>query len=175
MTGLDEFRAVFGNISMLSMIEIVLSIVFLYGIYLKVKKYLDERYEEEAERKEKEEERDRNLSIAVESINKYPEYRAQSLKIQKELEDKINELKESQDKNTKRLEEMENSNKVRDRNRLREILLRYYRTYKDSQRWPRMEYDAFNELFKEYENAGGDGYMHTFVKPAMDALDIVDM
>ena len=38
-----------------------------------------------------------------------------------------------------------------------------------------MEKNAFDELFKEYENAGGNGYMHTVVKPAMDALDVVDM
>lgn len=180
MTGLDEFRAVFGDISVLSLIEIILSAVFLYGIYMKVKKYIDNRYEEESDRKEKEEKRDEQLKIAIDSINKYPEYRAQSIRIQKELEQKIKELKDSQEINTKRLEEIEESNKLRDRNRLRDILLRYYRHYADEEKnpnrsWPIMEKNAFDELFKEYENAGGNGYMHTVVKPAMDALDVVDM
>lgn len=180
MNGLDEFLNLFGGITLSSLIEIILSVVFLYSIYMKVKKYLDKRYEEEAERKEKEEERDKQLKIAIDSINEYPKYRAQSLEIQEKLEAQIKELKESQDINTKRLEEIEESNKLRDRNRLRDILLRYFRYYADEEKnpkhsWPIMEKNAFDELFKEYENAGGNGYMHTDVKPAMDALDVIDM
>ena len=37
-----------------------------------------------------------------------------------------------------------------------------------------MESEAFWELFREYENAGGNGYMHTEVQPAMELLTIVD-
>ena len=38
-----------------------------------------------------------------------------------------------------------------------------------------MEAEAFWELFREYEEAGGDGYMHTEVQPAMERLLIVEV
>ena len=45
------------------------------------------------ERHDAEQERDEKLAQALDSINKYPEYRAQSLKIQDELRGEIAELK----------------------------------------------------------------------------------
>ena len=38
-----------------------------------------------------------------------------------------------------------------------------------------MEAEAFWELFKEYEDAGGDGYIHTVVQPAMNLLKVIDI
>ena len=39
-----------------------------------------------------------------------------------------------------------------------------------SHSWTQMESEAFWELFREYEEAGGNGYMHTEVLPAMELL-----
>ena len=41
--------------------------------------------------------------------------------------------------------------------------------------WNRMEAEAFWELFKEHEDAGGDGYIHTVVQPAMNLLKVIDI
>ena len=38
-----------------------------------------------------------------------------------------------------------------------------------------MEKDAYDKLFQDYENLGGDGYMHSAVAPEMNALEVVDM
>ena len=38
-----------------------------------------------------------------------------------------------------------------------------------------MESEAFWDLFKEYEEADGDGYMHTEVQPAMNLLTVLEM
>ena len=38
-----------------------------------------------------------------------------------------------------------------------------------------MESEAFWELFREYEEAGGNGYMHTEVLPAMQRLNIIEV
>ena len=64
------------------------------------------------------------------------------------------------------------------RNELREKLLSTYRHYTSleenpRQEWNEMEADAFWHLFKDYENLEGNGYMHTVVKPAMEALTII--
>ena len=186
MTGLEEFEALFGNVTVASLVELGLVAVFLVKIWRKVKEYLDRRNEDWlAEEKAKEareradEERDRKLDKALAAIDKYPEYRAQSLRVQKELEDKISELTKSQDANTKKLHEMEETQNRESRNRLRDILLERYRYYTDpvrnpNQSWTTMEAEAFRELFGDYERAGGDGYMHSVVQPAMNRLRIDD-
>lgn len=186
MTGLEEFEALFGNVTVASLVELGLVAVFLVKIWRKVKEYLDRRNEDWlAEEKAKEarekadEERGQKLDKALAAIDKYPEYRAQSLRVQKELEDKISELTKSQDANTKKLHEMEETQNRESRNRLRDILLERYRYYTDpvrnpSQSWTTMEAEAFRELFGDYERAGGDGYMHSVVQPAMNRLRIDD-
>ena len=59
------------------------------------------------------------------------------------------------------------------------MLVQNFRYYTNEQQnpsksWTRMESEAFWELFREYENAGGNGYMHTDVKPAMERLIVVE-
>lgn len=186
MTGLEEFETLFGDVTIATLIELAVVIAFMAKIYKKVKGYIDERKadwlkEERAkEAKEKaEQERDRKLDVALAAIDKYPEYRAQSIRVQKELEQKIGELKKSQDANTKKLHQMEETQMRESRNRLRDTLLERYRYYTDasrnpSQSWTSMESEAFWELFGDYERAGGDGYMHTEVQPAMNRLHVVD-
>ena len=38
-----------------------------------------------------------------------------------------------------------------------------------------MESESFWELFKDYEEMDGDGYVHTDVQPAMNQLEIIEM
>lgn len=173
MTGLDEFEKLFGGITVMNLIELLLAVVFLALVYKKVKDYLVKRYEA-AKLK------DEQLKTALDAVSQYPKYREQSIRIQQELESKIGELKRSQDENTARLKAMEEIQKRQKRNELRDRLLQSYRYYTDrrrnpSQVWNRMEAEAFWELFGDYEAADGDGYIHTVVQPAMNLLKIVEM
>ena len=142
MTGFDEFKEVFGSITVLSVVELLLAVLFCYLIYRKLSKYLIGRYE--AGKK-----KDEQLKTALDAVSKYPEYRAQSLRVQK-------------------------------RNRLRDRLLQSYRYYTDpacnpAGAWNSMEAEAFWEMFSDYEDVGGDGYIHSVVQPAMNLLKIVDI
>ena len=180
LTGFDEFLKLFGNITVLQVIEIVLATVFMIIIYRKVRDYLIKKHD--AEKK-----RDEEIAEALSAVRKYPEYRQQSVKIQELLEGEIQELREMQKENAAHLREntehlmlIEEQNKRRERNKLRDRLLQSYRYYinKDlnpSQSWTKMEAEAFWELFRDYEDAGGDGYMHTVVQPAMECLVIIEM
>ena len=38
-----------------------------------------------------------------------------------------------------------------------------------------MEAEAFWELFKDYEDVDGDGYVHSEVQPAMNLLEVIEM
>lgn len=75
---------------------------------------------------------------------------------------------------------MEDDQRRRERNKLRARLLESYRFYTNpeknaSQSWTRMEAEAFWELFHDYEEAGGNGYIHSEVQPAMERLTIEEM
>lgn len=187
MTGLDEFVKTFGNITVLNVIEIILAGIFLFISYKKVKKYLIDRYEENRVR-------DEQLQEALAAIAKYPEYREQSLVIQQQLKNNIsalknsiNDLKEKQEElkiSQQELQEhqlqMEELANKRERNKTRDRLLEIYRyytsdKYNPKKEWSKMESEAFWELFGDYEEAGGDGYMHSEVQPAMNLLTVVDI
>lgn len=173
MTGFDEFKEVFGSITVLNAVEIILAAVFLYLLYRQVSKFIIGRHEAQ-------EEKDEQLKTALDAVSKYPEYRAQSIKIQKELQAEIDALKSAQSEQISRLKKMEDDQTRRERNRLRDRLLQSYRHYTDpaynpSGSWNRMEAEAFWEMFSDYEDAGGDGYMHSIVQPAMNLLKIVEI
>ena len=173
MSGIDEFLKLFGNITVADVVVVILACVFLFSVYKKIKDYLISKHESEALKNEQ-------LKEALESVRKYPEYRQQSIAIQKLLEDEIQELRTMQADTTARLIRIEEQNQKRECNKLRDILLQNYRhytnkTHNPSQSWTRMESEAFWDLFRDYEEAGGNGYIHTVVQPEMERLIVVEI
>lgn len=179
MNGFDEFVKLFGDITILNVIELILAAFFLYLIYKKVKDHLIKVHESEKKR-------DEQLKEALDAVRKYPEYRQQSIEIQKKLESDIKGLRESQEglretqkQTAERLADMEEITQRREKNKLRDCLLQNYRYYTNpntnpSGTWTRVESETFWALFQDYEDAGGNGYMHEEVAPAMKMLVIVD-
>ena len=178
-TGFQAFLDMFGGITVLDVAVFIASIVFLILIYKKVKTYLLDKHDAEKLRNSQ-------LQEALTSVRKYPEYRQQSIKIQELLEGEIQELRgevkglrEMQEETTKRFDKIEEDTKRRERNKIRDTLLQNYRYYTNQETnpthsWTKMEADAFWALFKEYEDNGGDGYMHSDVQPAMEKLTIIE-
>lgn len=173
MTGLEEFLTVFGNFTVANAIYIIMAIIFLVFVYKKFNEYLIEKHE--AERK-----KDEQIKKALDAASKYPEYRKQSIEIQEKLENEMQEIKNAIEEHTKRLEKMESDSRKREINRLRNTLLQNYKYYTDKtknplQAWTKMESEAFWDLFSDYEDMGGDGYMHSEVQPKMQLLTVIDM
>ena len=180
MQGFDEFVDTFGHITIAEVIVLILAIVFLLAIYKKFADFLMKKHDAAQEK-------DAQLKEALEAVRKYPEYKQQSVKIQELLEEEIQELRSSQvgfvqmlDEMSKRLNKLEEQNKKKERNKLRDILLERYRYYTNkelnpSQSWTNMESEAFWELFRDYEDADGNGYMHTIVQPEMERLIVIEM
>lgn len=142
-------------------------------VYKKIREYLINRYEAEKTR-------DQKINEALDAVHKYPEYRAQSVAIQQTLESEIQAIREGMDRYETRLEKMEENQQRRECNKLRDRLLQSYRYYTNvntnpSQSWTSMEAEAFWGLFRDYEEAGGNGYMHSVVQPAMTALRVRDL
>ena len=180
MEGLDEFLKLFGDVTVLNLVELILAGVFLFFVYRKVRDFFISKHEIE-ERKELQ------LQEALEGVRKYPEYRHQSVEVQEDLKNEIQSLRKAQEELAQHIIQLDNriakteeDTKIKERNRLEDKLLEHYRHYANltsnpSLSWTRMESDAFWRLFKDYEDLDGDGYMHSTVQLAMRNLTIIDI
>lgn len=180
MKGLDEFLKVFGGYTVQDVVMVVIAVIFIFMGYKKLKEFIVKKYEEKRKR-------DADLQEALLATRKYPEYREQSLEIQRQLTSEIQslkdtqqELRDSQKEISEHLKSVEERDMRRECNKLRDRLLQNHRYYTSlesnpTQSWTEMEADAFWAMFKDYEEAGGDGYMHTDVQPDMERLTVVRM
>lgn len=186
MVGLEQFLELFGNVTVSTLIVISLALFFCYKGYKQFIKFLENKKNLTIQKYEAEKEKDEKINKVLEEVNNYPKYREQSRKIQQEFRQEIDELKNFQKNlaNTQKsiqdtLQDMQEKRDRRERNKLRDKLLQSYRYYTDvkrnpEQKWTKMESEAFRELFRDYEDMGGDGYIHTVVQPAMNLLKIID-
>lgn len=184
MKDIDAFLNVFGNITVFQVVEVVMAVGFIYFAWKKIEGKIVERHDAEQERDEKLKNtlasHEQKINEALDGIHKYPEWRQQSLQVQKDIETRMQTMSETLDKCVDKLREMEDLDTRRTRNQLRYRLLQSYRFYTNpeknpSRSWTRMESEAFWEMFRDYEDAGGDGYMHTEVQPAMERLFVVEI
>ena len=180
MKGLDEFLKLFGDINISDVITVLFALYFMYLIYKQIKSFIQGKIKEQNMRIEAEKKRDADIQEALIAVRKYPEYRQQSIKIQELLEGEIQELRVMIQEDKDRIAQVEEQERRRECNKLRDTLLQHYRHYANkeknpSQSWTNMESEAFWELFRDYEDLGGDGYMHTVVQPEMERLTIVNV
>lgn len=180
MKFLEQFLATFGDITVSEVTIFLLAVFFLYAFYKELKKLNDAKIEERQARLQEEREQKKKLDEAWEVTKKYPIYHQESIDIRDGLKKEIQEIRDYCSTLMKRFEEIEEQNKKRECSKLRDMLLQNYRYYTSetqnpSQSWTRMESEAFWELFREYEETGGDGYMHTVVQPEMERLNIIEV
>lgn len=172
-TGYNEFIEIFGSLTVSSVVQFILAVVFMYAICTMVGKYLLSRYNASKEK-------DAQLKIVFETVNNYPKYRQQSIDIQKEFTEAIKELQKAQEQTNRRIDIMEENTKKRKVNELRASLLQSYRYYTSDKHnpmkaWTQMEADSFWASFGDYEDLDGDGHMHTVVQPEMRMLTVISM
>lgn len=180
MKYLDEFLTVFGDVTISQIVTWLMAFGFLYLFYKELKKHNDARIAERQHKLEEEQAQKKKIDEAWCATQKYPVYHQESIDIRDGLKREIQEIRTYIDTMMKRFEEIEEQNKKRECSKLRDMLLQNYRYYTSEQQnpsksWTRMEAEAFWELFREYEEAGGDGYMHTEVQPAMERLIVVEV
>ena len=123
------------------------------------------------------------IETVEEAVSHYPEYRAQSLRIQRELQCKdesILTVCEKIEKIGQKLDERLIELERREKNSLRAKILNEYRLYTDERKnpmkaWTEMEHHSFFKLVEDYESLGGNDYVHGTILPAMNELDIIPM
>ena len=130
---------------------------------------------------------EQNIKKLQDAVDKLPQYREQSLKIQAELKEtdiSITELcetiKNEVVENRKEVMQKLNRLEEREKNALRAKILEEHRFYTDEQRnplkaWSEMEEHSFRKLVEDYEALGGNDYVHEIVLPDMNLLDVISM
>lgn len=185
MKGMDAFLTLFGDITVSKIVVFVAAIIFLFSIYKEVKKYIGTKIKEQEQKTKQEEEYKKKINDAWNETQKYPMYRAQSIQIQSDLETKISGVRDEESnimkeikKISDRIAKMEEGAREREKNRLRDLLIKYYKHYTSleanpSQSWTDMEKMSYDALLKDYEELGGNDYIHLTVDPAMKELNVI--
>ena len=163
---MEPFLEIFGDLTISFVVKIFCAVAFAGGAIAVGAKQVRAWYDRRRER-------DRTYHEVMDQVAKYPEWRQQSINIQKEFTDAIKNLQN-------RMEEIEATTQKRERNKLRDRLLQSYRYFTSEEKnplqaWSEMEADAFWEIFGDYEKMGGNGHVHTEVQPAMRRLEVIPM
>lgn len=152
-----------------------------------LKKQRDAEAAKEKQREEENKARDAKIASLEAAVNALPSYRAQSLKIQADLQntdklilDVCNEIKNSVTDNRQVLNDRLDRLEKREKNSIRAKLLDEYRLFTDETKnpmlaWSEMEHHAFFELVKDYEDLKGNDFVHSTVLPAMNELAVISM
>lgn len=163
---MEAFLEIFGGITIGFLAKLVCAIGFAVTVIISGAKQCKTWYKKREKQREKYHE-------VMDQVAKYPEWRQQSINIQKEFTEAIRNLQN-------RMEEIEDANQRRERNKLRDRLLQSYRYFASDEKnpakaWSEMEADAFWEMYRDYEKLGGNGHVHTEVQPAMRHLEVIPM
>lgn len=170
---------------------VTLIVTFIFNKLVSLPKALKKAREEEQKYQEQLEiankARDLKISALEAAVNALPSYRAQSLNIQAQLQNTDKEIlgvcerieksvDETKDTINKRLDHLEK----REKNAIRAKLLEEYRLFTDltknpMQAWTEMEHHAFFEVVKDYEELGGNDYVHSEVIPTVNKLAVIPM
>ena len=170
---MESFLKVFGDVTIGWVALAGAAIIFLIKVYKKIETYFSEKAIAEKEK-------DNQIHEVIDQAKQYPNWHQQSVEIQKKFTDAIDGLRESQKETIDRIRSLEEEMQRRERNKLRDRILQSYRYYTSAEKnptkaWSEMEKEAFWKIFKDYEELGGNGYVHSEVQPAMNALEMIPM
>ncbi len=145
------------------------------------------RQAEIAELRRGNEVRDARIAALQATVDALPGYRAQSLQIQSQLQSADREIlaaceaiqqgvADNQHILTDRLDRLER----REKNSLRQKILNEHRIFTDEhmnpmRAWTEMEQHSFFKLVEDYEDLGGNDYVHSEVLPDMNRLRVIPM
>jgi len=115
-----------------------------------------------------------NSKAIQELAKKHEEDTNQSIRHDEMIREDLKKLTETVNNIAMRFEEMQRKNNETKLKELKDTLINYYNKYRVIGEWTTLEKDAFWDLFDDYENRGGNGYIHSIVEPAMRELKEID-
>lgn len=180
----EAFINMFGNLTVLHVIEFCFAMYFIIRVSIDAIKFINKKHDEEQQKSA-------DLAEALSGVRQMPQYRADSIKIRNQLEQKIVDVHDEmndkfEDVSNKfdavmdRLNAMDAEGKKRARNRIREELMREHRMFTDPiknpmKAWSSLEHDSWFALYDDYLDCNGNGDMQYRICPEMNNLDIIHM
>ncbi len=163
---MEYFLQLFGTIPLSTVVVFIAAVTFLVALCTKIYKFIVVNHD-------KLQKKDKTLKKIIDCLEEVKQE-------QKELEDGVNELRKAQEEIAEKQDAFEERHRNHSLNKLRDRLLSSYNYYTDPkknplQAWSEMEKEAFDKLFYDYEELGGNGFMHSTVEPAMASLEVVLM
>ena len=163
---MEYFLQLFGAIPLSTVVVFIAAVAFLVGLNIKIYKFIVTNHD-------KLQEKDETLKKIIDCLEEVKQE-------QKGLKEAINELRGAQQEIAEKQDIFEEQHRNHSLNKLRDRLLSSYHYYTDPkknplQAWSEMEKEAFDKLFYDYEELGGDGFMHSVVQPEIEKLDIIPM
>ena len=170
---MDYFLDTFGNIKFGSVIIFIAAVAFAIIIIVKCYKFLVGLHD-------KMQEKDETLTKVVQKTEELDGELKKISDTQMSIISSVKKISDSQEKLTEQITSFEKVMKTQSCNKLRDRIIQSYRYYTSVEKnpmkaWTEMEKDAFDRLFKDYEDLGGDGYIHSTVEPEMNSLEVIDM
>ena len=187
----DAFINMFGNLTVLHVIEFCFAMYFIIRISIDVIKFINKKHDEEQQKTA-------DLAEALAGTRAMPAYRQQSIQIQGQLNQKITDVQTEMnnkfddvtskfddvakkfDAVMDRLNAIDADNKKRARNRIREELMQGHRMFTDPTKnpmkaWSTLEHDSWFALYEDYLDCNGNGDMQYRICPEMNGLDVIHM
>ena len=192
---MEAFLKLFGNITILEVVEFVLAVSFLVVAFIKFVKFVNKKHDVDQQRTA-------DIQEALAGARSVPKCQEHSKQVHKELKDeittvhdnletkilnleqkvdtKIDGLQDTLDGIMKHLQEIDDDRKKRERNRAREELLQGHRMFCDVDKnpmkaWSQLEHDSWMARYDDYIECGGNGDMQRRIYPDMCDLMIVHM
>ena len=166
---MNEFVNIFGDMTVSDILIWILAIGYIVP---KLKQFYvwSRKYWQRTEKREK----------AIKNAGNLEEYHKQTVDIRSELQRQIKELQEAVNGIIERLDKRDELDRIRRMNKSRSQLIQMFNFYGSEEHnpmkaWTAMEADAFWKNFRDYEEDGGDGYIHTNVEPVMRMLREIAM
>lgn len=138
---MPDFVDVFGQITVGQIVVVGSAVVFLIKIYGYAKKYLINKYKADQEFNQR-------IDKVIDQAKHYPEWREQSLRIQKELTDAISDLGNSQAENKQQLKDLTAEIQRNEATACRYRILRFNDELLHSQRHSQ---EHFNQILNDIE------------------------
>ena len=167
--GETEFLKVFGRITVSDILIWILAIGYLVP---KIRQfYVWSRKDwQKAEKREQ----------AISSAGKFDDFRHKADDAHGELQRQIQELQKAVDGINERLDKKDKADQEKRLNKTYSQIVQLYQYYTSEERnpmqaWTAMEADAFWKIIRDYEDDGGDGYVHSDIIPPIRQLLTIEM
>ena len=170
---MNYFLQAFGGINFGSVVVFCAAIGGIISLIVKIYKKIIGFHDEIQEK-------DKALTEVIEKTGELETELEKIVTTQNSIAESIDKISESQFELSRQIQSFEYDMKKQSLNKIRDRLVQSYRYYANDERnplkaWTEMEKDAFDRLFRDYEELGGDGYIHTVVEPAMNDLEVIEI